>query len=91
MFTICPSRTKISVTMPPSRFWITCTLLEGMALPSPMVTSSSTANLAQTSAETISAAESHTVTRENLGESCKAASVTSGMKSLSAVLPKLCK
>ncbi|MNC29561.1 hypothetical protein D3C75_778100 [compost metagenome] len=41
--TICPSRTKISATMPPSRFWMVCTLLEGIALPSPVVTSSSTA------------------------------------------------
>ncbi|MNJ66372.1 hypothetical protein D3C77_624430 [compost metagenome] len=79
MFTIWPSRTKISVTMPPSRFWITCTLLEGIALPSPMVTSSSTANHDQARATSNNAAASHTVMRDRRGESCKVAPATSGM------------
>ena len=89
LFTICPSRTKISVTMPPSRFWITWILLDGIALPSPVVTSCNTANLAQTSAVISSAAASHTVIRDQRGESCNEAPAVSGMNSLSALLLKL--
>ncbi|MNI23253.1 hypothetical protein D3C73_768330 [compost metagenome] len=77
--------------MPPSRFWITCTLLDGIALPSPIVTSCNTANLAQTNALINSAAASHTVTRDQRGESCNEAPAVSGMNSASALLPKLSK
>ncbi|MNC80418.1 hypothetical protein D3C75_1331990 [compost metagenome] len=56
-----------------------------------MVTSSSTANQAHSSAVSSKAAVSHTVMRDRRGESCKVAPATSGMKSRSAVLPKLCK
>ena len=75
--------------MPPSRFWITWTLLDGIALPSPMVTSWSTANFAQTTALTISPAASHTVIRDQRGESCRVAPAVSGMNSLSALFLKL--
>ncbi|MNV59170.1 hypothetical protein D3C71_1515800 [compost metagenome] len=77
--------------MPPSRFWITWTLLDGIALPSPMVTSCKTANLAQTSAQISSAAVSHTVIRDQRGESCNEAPAVSGMNSVSALLLKLSK
>src|SRR5690606_18722872 len=45
--TTSPSRTRISATMPPSRFCTTCTWRDGITLPSPRVTSSSSAQLAQ--------------------------------------------
>ncbi|MNX26951.1 hypothetical protein D3C86_570310 [compost metagenome] len=56
-----------------------------------MVTSSSTANLAQTTALISSAAASHTVIRDQRGESCNEAPAVSGMNSASALLPKLSK
>ncbi|MDT4864830.1 hypothetical protein FQZ97_996040 [compost metagenome] len=81
--TTWPSRTRISETMPPSRFWMTCTLLEGIALPSPVVTSSSTAKRAQTSATSNSTQATQTVTRVARGESSTMAPATSGMNSVS--------
>src|SRR3990167_3325103 len=83
LFTSCPSRTKISATMPPSRFWMTWILLDGMALPSPMVTSSSTANLAQTRAVSSSKLTSQTVMRARVGESSSRVPSTSGINSVS--------
>ncbi|MNJ00792.1 hypothetical protein D3C73_1602210 [compost metagenome] len=56
-----------------------------------MVTSSSTANFAQTTALMINAAASHTVIRDQRGESCNEAPAVSGMYSLSALLLKLSK
>ncbi|MNQ74081.1 hypothetical protein D3C85_888320 [compost metagenome] len=72
--------------MPPSRFWMTCTLLEGIALPSPVVTSSSTAKRAQTSATSSSTQATQTVTRVARGESSSMAPATSGMNSVSPPL-----
>ncbi|MNG35531.1 hypothetical protein D3C84_1222940 [compost metagenome] len=56
-----------------------------------MVTSCNTAYLAQTTALMISAAASHTVIRDQRGESCNEAPAVSGMNSLSALLLKLSK
>ena len=62
---------------------MTCTLLEGIALPSPVVTSSSTANLAQISATSRQALTDQTVARASQGESSRMAPSTSGMNSVS--------
>src|SRR5690606_34941707 len=60
--------------------------LEGIALPSPVVTSSSTANLAQSSAAIRQAATAHTVVRASQGVSSRMVPSTSGMNSRSCLL-----
>ncbi|MDT4886826.1 hypothetical protein FQZ97_1232220 [compost metagenome] len=63
---------------------MTCTLLEGMALPSPVVTSSSTAKCAQISATSSTMHATQTVMRVARGESSSMVPATSGMNSVSA-------
>ncbi|CSA32703.1 Uncharacterised protein [Vibrio cholerae] len=46
-WTCSPSRTRICLTSPPSKFWITCTCEEGTTLPWPTVTLSISAHDAQ--------------------------------------------
>ena len=46
--TCCPVLTAMSLTIPPSRFCITCNLLEAITFPCPRVTSSSSAVEAHT-------------------------------------------
>ncbi|MNN70494.1 hypothetical protein D3C81_1863460 [compost metagenome] len=76
--TICPSLAKISATMPPSRFWIFCTLDDGMALPSPRVTSSMGATLAHTIRNTKNRITPQMVSRTTRGASSIRALLTSG-------------
>ena len=76
--TISPSLAKISATMPPSRFWIFCTLDDGMALPSPRVTSSMGATLAQMIRNRKNAITPQMVRRTTRGASSINALLTSG-------------
>lgn len=60
LVTRSPSATLICLTMPPSRFCTTCTCDEGMTLPEPFTTSSSTAKYAQTKKLATQASITHT-------------------------------
>ncbi|MCY1383517.1 hypothetical protein D9M69_716520 [compost metagenome] len=69
--------------------WI---LLEGIALPSPVVTSSSTAKWAQSTAAIRQAQTTQMVTRDIQGESSSITPSTSGMNAVSCLrLPRLAK
>ncbi|MOA34055.1 hypothetical protein D3C78_1554030 [compost metagenome] len=76
--TICPSLTNSSATMPPSRFWIFWILDEGIALPSPLVTSSITAKLAHNIRNTKKPMMPQIVSRTTRGASSISALLTSG-------------
>lgn len=76
--TTCPSWTNICETMPPSRFWIFCTLDEGIALPSPRVTSSICAKCAQSSRKATKPMRIQMVRRTTRGASSISALLTSG-------------
>ncbi|MNP69023.1 hypothetical protein D3C76_1650620 [compost metagenome] len=70
--------TNSSATIPPSRFWIFWIFDDGIALPSPLVTSSITAKLAQSIRNTKNAMIAQIVSRTTRGASSISALLTSG-------------
>ena len=83
-FTLAPGSTKISETMPPSRFCTICTLPEGITCPCPTVTSSMVARPAHTTATIRNATVLHRIQWASGRAPCNAAMLGSVTNSLSS-------